>query len=259
MRFCVLGSGSGGNAIFVENGGDRLLIDAGFSATELGRRLESIDESLDNIDAIVVTHEHGDHIAGLPLAAVRAQCPVYVNDETCNKVKWKPGKVVDVQKLRSGFDTVVKSFTVQACRVPHDAVDPVAVKVIAGDSSLTIATDQGVLSDPMKELLRGSTAIILETNYDPYLLQNSPYNQYTRDRIASNYGHLSNEQAAGFIRNDFDGQATRIVIGHLSSRANLPDVARKAVLAALNDVGLDEDLISLDVATQDHPTSIFEV
>lgn len=256
MRFAVLGSGSAGNATVIEHRGHAVLIDAGFSATEIERRLARVGIPLSDIEAIVVTHEHGDHIKGVVLTAYNAGCTVYLTEKTSEFIKWRDDRFVDVKYFSPGDEFCLGYFTCKAIRVPHDSAEAVVVRVTDSEDtglSVVVATDQGMVTPRFVELAAGANGLVLESNHDPDLLATAPYNSYTKERISSDRGHLSNQQAAAFIRNDFDGVAEHLVLAHLSSRANTAREAQRSAEAALSDIGLD-GITNLIVSTQSEPT-----
>lgn len=253
MRFAVLGSGSGGNSTLVEAGGTRILVDAGFSARDLARRLEGLDVEPDSLSGIVVTHDHGDHTRGIGVWARRHGTPLYLTERTR----------LACRRLLRGGETVrtydpTRSFEVDGLRVEpfltvHDAADPVGLAVtdLASLFRIGFATDLGRPTAQIRHALSGCHALVLEANHDDVLLQQAPYPWSVKARIRSSHGHLSNEAAARFALELVHPHLVAIVLAHLSSESNHPELARDVVGRALRGAGWRGHLA---VAEQDRPT-----
>src|SRR5262245_55961805 len=250
----VLGSGSRGNATFIKTEQVRLLIDAGISRRETARRLEMIGEDPDGIDAVFITHEHNDHAAGLrtlmkdlpvqahlTYGALRALDTDQYELSGAKFVPVVPGKAITIG------DAEVLPF-----RVPHDAAEPVAFSVTCGGIKITQLTDIGYLPEFVAEQLRGSHILILESNHDLEMLRVGPYPWSLKQRLMGRYGHLSNAAVAKFIREQYDGIAEVLLLAHLSSKNNHPELARGEASHALRDRGFCTDCVRL--AYQDQPT-----
>jgi phosphoribosyl 1,2-cyclic phosphodiesterase len=250
----VLGSGSRGNATFIKTEQVRLLIDAGMSRKETARRLESIGEDPDGIDAIFITHEHNDHAAGLKTLMkdlpVRAHCTygairaLKTGEYELNGSQFVP--VTPGTWLKIG-DAEILPF-----RVPHDAAEPVAYSVICGGVKITQLTDVGYMPEFVADHLRGSHVLILESNHDLEMLRVGPYPWNLKQRLMGRYGHLSNAAVGKFIREQYDGIAEEFFLAHLSSKNNHPELARREAAQALLDRGLCPQRVKL--THQDQPT-----
>ncbi len=258
MRISVLGSGSSGNSIFLQAGNTRLLVDAGFSGRSLAERLGTIGVEAENIDAIVVTHEHGDHTSGIGVYARRYGTPLYMTQgtqEACSK-------------LFKGQETVLtyypgRSFHVGDARVEpfltvHDAVDPVGVAIVDECTGLRVgvATDLGRPTSQIRHALSDCDFLVLEANHDEVLLHTSNYPVSVKRRIASSHGHLSNQAAARFAVELMHPRLAGIVLAHLSKECNSGDLALKVVGGALKEAGWSGHL---DVAEQNHPTALLDI
>jgi phosphoribosyl 1,2-cyclic phosphodiesterase len=254
----VLGSGSGGNSTLVEANGTRILVDAGFSARDVARRLKRVGVDPDSLDAIVVTHDHGDHTRGLGVYARRHGTPVFVTERTraaCARlfrgaervVHYRPGRPFDVGGLR-----------VEPFLTIHDAADPVGVAIVDTGRGLRLglATDLGRPTEQIRHALRGCDALILEANHDDVMLHRAPYPSSVKARIRSSHGHLSNEAAARFALELLNPRLVAVVLAHLSNESNHPELARDVVGRALRRAGWRG---RLEVACQNEPTGPLDV
>lgn len=254
----MLGSGSSGNATLVWAGNTRVLVDAGFSGRDLARRLEAVEVDADEVDAIVITHDHGDHTRGMGVFARRHGTPLYMTEPTrqaCGKLlrggeevrTYRPGRVFNVGDVRvEPFITV------------HDAADPVGVAVVDECTGLRlgVATDLGRPTSQIRHALSGCDLLILEANHDEVLLHASPYPVSVKRRIASSHGHLSNEAAARFAVELLHPRLAGVILAHLSNECNRPELAREVVGEALRTAGWTGHLA---VAGQDDPTRLVDL
>ena len=258
MKVAVLGSGSSGNSVFVQAGNTRVLVDAGFSARSVAERLKLIGVDADAISAIVVTHEHGDHTAGIGVYARRHGTPLYMTKRTreaCAKrlrgaeeiVEYQPGRVFHVGDVR-----------VEPFLTIHDAADPVGVALVDECTGLRlgVATDLGRPTTQIRHALRDCDFLVLEANHDEVMLHMSGYPSSVKRRISSSHGHLSNQAAARLITELMHPRLAGVVLAHLSHQCNRPELARQVVGDALDKVGWTGHL---EVALQDRPTQLFDV
>ncbi|MGI8556146.1 MAG: MBL fold metallo-hydrolase [Pyrinomonadaceae bacterium] len=224
MRFTVLGSGSTGNAILITAGKTKILVDAGLSAKEILRRLACVGESSENISAILLTHEHGDHAGGLRVLLKTLTCPVFVSGATHNaylrdtrRTDNEAQKRADVIKSRtveidSGKDFRIGEIDFHPFTVPHDAADNFGFVAQTGGVKVAIALDFGCLTTLIKEKLMRCDGIVIESNHSRDMLKTcAVYSWDLKQRIASRTGHLSNEDLSEWLTNDFDGAARHIV------------------------------------------------
>jgi phosphoribosyl 1,2-cyclic phosphodiesterase len=230
MRFASLGSGSKGNALVVEGGGTRLLVDCGFGPREMARRLARLGLAADDIDAVVLTHEHSDHIGGVARYAVRHGVPVFLTHGT--SLAFAPGEVgFEVIDAHAPF--AVGGLEILPFPVPHDAREPIQFVVSDGRWRCGILTDAGFVTPHMVAMLSGCDAIVVECNHDADMLARGVYPPALKRRIAGREGHLSNRDAAGLLR-QMDRQRLRhVVAAHLSEQNNVPDLARSALSEVL--------------------------
>lgn len=253
MRFAVLGSGSGGNSTLVEAGGTRILVDAGFSARDLARRLERLDIEADSLAGIVVTHDHGDHTRGIGVWARRHGTPIYLTERTRAACRTLFRGAETVRHYEAGRPFDIGALRVEPFLTVHDAADPVGLAVVDPASHLRLgfATDLGRPTAQIRHALTGCHALVLEANHDDVLLQQAPYPFSVKARIRSSHGHLSNEAAARFALELMHPRLMAIVLAHLSAESNHPELARDVVGRALRKAGWRG---LLEVAAQDRPT-----
>ena len=249
MKFTVLGSGSTGNAVLISTDRTNVLIDAGLSAREIIKRLSLVGVECDALDAVVVTHEHSDHVGGLRVLLRSVKCPVYISASTEDAYYWTRagGHNGDSEsskrrtalkerriEIESNRDFRIGDIDFEPFSVPHDAVDNFGF--VAKSAGVKIATlmDFGCFTDLIREKLLNCDAIVVESNHSRDMLRTcSVYTWDLKQRIASRHGHLSNEDLADWLTRDFDGCATQIVLAHLSQRANEPHLARLTAETAL--------------------------
>ncbi|HXR98080.1 MAG TPA: MBL fold metallo-hydrolase [Terriglobales bacterium] len=244
----VLGSGSSGNATLVATGRTRVLIDAGFSHRELRRRLALAECGTDALDAVLITHEHTDHVAGLPRLAAAIPAPVYCNQRTLAAL----GDVdlPRVETFFSGETFAIGDFEITPFSIPHDAADPVGFRLVSDGLAIVIVTDLGYLPENVKDCLRSLDCLIIESNHDLEMLKGGGYSWQLKQRVLSRTGHLSNDGLGAFLQTEFDGHPRHLVLAHLSQNNNLPELARLSAERALAARGARPQL---DIAPQDRP------
>jgi len=218
----------------------RLLVDAGLGKRETLRRLAAVEQRLERLDGILISHEHTDHIGGLPQIVRQWRTAVYLTEPTHEEVRrLLPeglGKRLDrVEYIRAGQRFAVGDIEVAAFRVPHDAVDPLGFTFRANGIKVSLVTDLGYLPELVKHHLRDSDCLILESNHDLEMLKVGPYPWHVKQRVMSRTGHLSNHSVSEFLADaeGFDAQARLLVLAHLSENNNNPDVARISAEEAL--------------------------
>jgi phosphoribosyl 1,2-cyclic phosphodiesterase len=237
MRFCVLGSGSKGNSTFVEAGGTRLLIDAGFSGKEIERRLTAIEVAPDTLSAILITHEHSDHTRGAGILSRRFKLPILANSLTIAAAGEVLSKLHGLQEFITGTSFSFGDFSIHPYRISHDAADPVGFVLTNGSTSMGYCTDTGVVSRLMQHRLVSCHGLVLESNHDPDLLRNGPYPLYLQQRVRSKQGHLANGEAAEFLSDILHQGLEHVVLSHLSETNNRPELAHDAVRAVVASLG----------------------
>jgi phosphoribosyl 1,2-cyclic phosphodiesterase len=232
LSFTLLGSGSSGNTTLVSDGSTHILVDVGLSGRETARRLRECGLEPEQISAIVVSHEHGDHCRGVAPFAKDLDIPVFMSDEVFRS----SGTTLNPKKhhpiTRGGqFDVYGICFT--CFSVPHDSVDPLGFIIEKDGIKLGIVLDLGYLSNLVLERLKGCDGIVLESNHDIQMLKVGPYPWALKQRVMSRRGHLSNDSVAQYLGNDFDGKASHVVLAHLSQKNNLPELALLSAQRAL--------------------------
>ena len=232
IRFASLGSGSEGNALLVEVGRSRILLDCGFSVAETVRRLDRIGVAPTSLNAILVTHEHDDHIGGVARFARRFGVPVYLSYGTYSAVSAKT-VMADVVIIDSHTAFAVGDIEVLPYPVPHDAREPTQFVFGDGAARLGVLTDAGASTPHIEQMLSGLDALVLECNHDRELLRNSAYPEYLKARISGRHGHLDNQQAAGILSSIDRQRLQHVLAAHLSQKNNRPELAVAALAGAL--------------------------
>jgi phosphoribosyl 1,2-cyclic phosphodiesterase len=257
LRISVLGSGSGGNAVVVESAGGRLLLDAGFSCRELERRLRLVGIEPKSVGAVVLTHEHEDHLCGAARFAGRHRVAIYATAGTIAASGLAGATAAELRPLAAGRPVEVAGFEIEPFTIPHDAREPVGFVVRDGlGRTVGLATDLGSRSQLAWARLAAVDALILETNHDLEMLRSGPYPWMLKQRIASRHGHLSNRDAADALPDLLADRLRWVVLYHLSRTNNLPALAHAAVAETLEREGCDAELVLSD---QFQPTAWMEV
>jgi phosphoribosyl 1,2-cyclic phosphodiesterase len=236
----MLGSGSAGNSALVATDHCKILVDGGLSARQLVLRLEQCGVTPEQLDGVLLTHEHGDHICGLEVLCRKFHVPIYCNALTAEAVRCDGAfeRYRSWRIIQTGTEFSICDITVQTFPVPHDAVDPLGFVFHAGSASLGFITDLGYVTRLIVERLRTVQTLVIETNHDEKLLQNDTHRPWpVKQRIQSRHGHLSNAAAAGVIEELLPGKIERVVLGHLSRDCNTPDLALGTVRASLTKCG----------------------
>jgi len=234
MRFASLGSGSRGNSLIVEAGATRVLLDCGFSTRTMIERLARLSVTPDQIDAILVTHEHGDHVAGVFKFSSRFGIPVYLTSGTCIAAVRGKAPSSEIHLIDSHGVFSIGGLEIQPFPVPHDAREPVQFVLSNGSLSLGVLTDTGVITQHVIDKLGCCNALVLECNHDLKLLAESSYPEVLKRRISGNFGHLDNQQAASLLQKIETRQLQHIVAAHLSEQNNHPELVVNALAEVLN-------------------------
>lgn len=235
MQFSLLSSGSKANSTFIEAGSQKILIDCGLSCKQTGIRLHSLGIDPEKIDAIIVTHEHGDHIRGISVMSRKYKIPVYANEETLEFIE----NVYATETFTTGVPFELGNAKINPFSVVHDAVDPVGFTVEAEGLKFGQATDLGRVTPLVKEMLKKSNAIVLESNHDLNMLQTSDYPWELIQRISSNHGHISNETAGSLLFELLHDELFYVALAHLSENSNTPALALSTVNRYLKDIPLE--------------------
>ncbi len=278
VSFTILGSGSSGNCAYVETSEARLLVDAGFSPLQIRKRLAGIGRTPENLSAILITHEHSDHISGLMGLADKFRIPVYCNRGTQDgtvwalKSKWAskkkslPEGPEGTEQLKAsidwrifptggGFD--VGDIHIESFSIPHDAQDPVGYLLRTASGTIGFATDLGHVTKLVLERIRCANILVLESNHDVKMLQACPRRSWSlKQRILGRHGHLSNETAAETIAQILSAELKQLYLAHLSRECNEPGLAHRVMARQLQILGATH--VQLQVAAQDTPCATLE-
>ncbi|MCQ2540531.1 MAG: MBL fold metallo-hydrolase [Acetatifactor sp.] len=238
MRLCSIASGSSGNCIYVGSEATHLLIDAGISAKRVEEGLKELELTGRDIDGILVTHEHSDHIAGIGVLAKRYDIPIYATAGTIDAMKLYSGTKALDESLYTVIEEdkkfTLKDLIVNPMRISHDAAQPVGYRVSYGSKKVAVCTDLGVFNEYTVESLRGMDALLLEANHDVNMLQVGPYPYYLKRRILGDKGHLSNENSGKLLCKILHDDLKSVLLGHLSKENNLPELAYESVRMEIN-------------------------
>ncbi len=254
LAVCILASGSRGNATFVSSGSTSILIDAGLSGIEIERRLKSKGLSPKDLDAILVSHEHTDHIQGVGVLSRRFNLPVYINSKTQGAAFPQIGKVHDVKNFACGSTFLINDLAIHPFSISHDAEDPVGFTLNQNGTTIGIATDLGIVTAMVKEHLKGCGLLILEANHDEDMLINGPYPWSVKQRVKSRTGHLSNAASKQLLNEIQHDRLKHVILAHLSETNNTPQKAVDEVGKALN-----RNNVQLDVAVQHECSALFRI
>lgn len=251
LRVSILASGSSGNAILVSAGETHLLVDAGISARRVaeGARSAGVDPTM--LEAVLVTHEHSDHVCGLGPVARRFGLPVYATRGTHDKSARRAGDIPQRVFIEAGREFLVGDISVHPFVTSHDCAEPVGFSIFDGHRRVAIATDLGVVSGAVRRHLSGADCVVLEFNHDERMLTEGPYPWSLKKRIMSNVGHLSNDAAAAEIAVLCDAPISDLVLAHLSDENNVPELALAAAEDALARAGRSD--VAVHVTTQRSP------
>lgn len=255
----MLGSGSAGNSALVATEHCRLLVDGGLSARQLVVRLELCGVAPNELDGVLLTHEHGDHVCGLEVLCRKFQVPIFCNALTAEAIRYDSlGEYRNWRIFRTGAAFSICDIAVETFSVPHDAVEPVGFVFHSGRSALGYVTDLGQVTRLTMERLREVQTLVIETNHDEKLLQNDPHRPWpVKQRIQSRHGHLSNTAAAAVVEELLGRKIERVVLGHLSRDCNRPELATRAIAEALARAGRRE--LEIFCATQTEISPRFHI
>src|SRR6202049_1772107 len=240
VTVCMLAVGSRGNCAFVASTRTRILVDAGISCRETFKRMKSLGEDPQALSAILITHEHSDHVYGLATLAKKLCIPIFMTMAThaawaraMRNEKGERPQLERFEKFESGHRFQVGDIEVKPFTIPHDAADPVGFTFRVEGAKVSLATDLGYLPVNVRDHLRGSDVLIMESNHDVEMLRGGPYPWSVKQRVMSRVGHLSNEALAEFFAGDYNGGAAYVVLAHISEQNNHPELARGAAEKAL--------------------------
>jgi len=234
LYISILAGSSKGNAILVSDASTSILVDAGLSGKQLERKLALIGFPPRNLDAILVSHEHSDHIQGVGVLSRRYNLPVYISAETLRTASSQLGKLHSRRHFICGTDFLIGDLVIHPFSVSHDATDPACFTIKQNGLKIGIATDLGLSTSVVKEHLKGCNMLVLEANHDPGMLEKGPYPWPLKQRIKGRTGHLSNEDAKMLLEEIQHDGLTHVILSHLSETNNTPEIAMAAVRKAVN-------------------------
>ncbi|MBW2518726.1 MAG: MBL fold metallo-hydrolase [Deltaproteobacteria bacterium] len=251
MKLSLLASGSQGNAAVIDNGDTRILIDAGLSAREICRRLDCVGVEIDSIDALLITHEHKDHIRGLGPLIRRHKISVYLHTNVVGRLS-DIGQPASVREFTDGITWQLGSLNVKAFSVTHDAAAPVGFLIESREGKVGFVTDLGRVTQLVQQSLQGCRALVIEANHDEKMLREGPYPWALKQRVQSNHGHLSNVAAGRLLDKLLWPGLDAIFLAHLSETNNDPKLAKQAVEKVLSKQ--NRCLPTVTVGQQNQPT-----
>ena len=257
LKFCSLYSGSSGNSSFIQSNESNILVDAGVSGKKIVEALASLCIAIEDIDAILVTHEHTDHTQSISTLANKYNIPVYATKKTWNAM---PQHAKKIGKNNIRLFSIAKTFTIKDLEIfpfaiPHDAAEPCGFNFFKDSTKISIATDIGHMDHDVLHNLQQSKFVLLESNYEPEVLKYSRYPYPLKERIASRFGHLSNIEAGKTINYLADFGLEKALIGHLSNENNFPELAHKSVLEQIEK----NKNLSVEVASRSHPSTFYQI
>lgn len=262
MRVCTLASGSSGNATFIQGEQSSVLVDAGLSGKAIVHRLESIGIDPSELNGILVTHEHIDHIRGVGVLARKFDLQVYATERTWDAIKPSVGTIPDYNQciLEAGKALEIEDLQIDHFETSHDAVDSIGFSFQCDDIKLGITTDTGYLTNTARKYIDGSDLLIFESNHDLQMLKTGRYPWSLKKRILGDKGHLSNDAAAHCLASLINGKTRGVILAHLSQENNTPELAYSTVAQVLKDAGLnpERDFV-LEVAPRCLPGTLWQV
>lgn len=252
FKFCNLYSGSSGNSSYIESDNAKILIDCGVSCKKLTEALSYLNVNLNDINAIILTHEHLDHVKGLQVTCKKYNIPIYANSGTFNGIKQNiPDENKVLFKTNEKFE--INDLEIFPFAIPHDAADPCGFNISHNNKKISIATDIGHMNKFVIDKLYESSFVLLESNYEPEMLKCSKYPYLLKRRILGPKGHLSNEDAGLTIKTLVNSGISNIMLGHLSQQNNYPELAYKTVMEALISSNANLNGLSLKIANRAFP------
>ncbi len=246
VKVCVLASGSKGNAIYVSDENTAILIDAGMSGIQIEKRMASAGLDPETLKAIVVSHEHSDHIKGVGVLSRRFDLPVYMSRQTHDASLPTIGKISRLNHFECGCAFKINGLDIHPFSTSHDAIDPAGFTITRNSIKIGVATDLGIVTSMVREHLKNSDLLVIESNHDPRMLENGPYPWPLKQRIKSRTGHLSNPDTAALLKQIQCDRLSHVILSHLSEENNTPE---KVIQTA--GQALENSSARIHVAVQD--------
>lgn len=262
MKFCSLASGSSGNSLYVETEKSKFLIDAGLSGVAIQKLLQSIGVKAQDLDFIMVTHEHSDHSKGVGVLSRRFNLPILANYQTWLAMDKTIGKIKEenIYVFKSDSDLEVRDLDIHPMSIYHDSVEAVGYVIESNNKKLTVLTDTGFVSEEMKDKIKGSDLYYLEANHDPKMLEIGPYPPILKKRVRGLKGHLSNIDCGKILGEMLTGMGESVLLSHLSEENNTPELAYSTVIDYLSSLGLDTKTDAvIEVAGRYKPSKLIEL
>lgn len=260
IKFTTLASGSDGNSVYIGTENTKILIDVGISGNKMENILSDINVSLDEIDAIFITHEHSDHISGVGVLARKYDIPIYATEGTWDSMPKKVGKIYNKNILYKDENIILNDIKIKPFGMPHDAKDPVCYSVIHKNVKICIATDMGHITKNMIENIRHSDALVIESNHNVDMVKNSNYPNFLKERILGKYGHISNETCGKLLSCVMNDKLKNIFLSHISKENNTPDLAYLTVATTLEEFGINiQKNVKLHIAKQYGVTELIQL
>ena len=264
MRFQSIASGSSGNCIYAGSDNTHLLMDVGISRKRTNEALHGIGLDLKEIDGIFITHEHSDHISGLPVIAKYSSMPIYATRGTIDAIRRTPkGAAIDPDRfvcVRADEPVTVGDLRVDPMRISHDAAEPVGYRIYDGEKKACVCTDLGCYTDYTLQCLQDSDVLLIESNHDINMLQVGPYPYRLKQRILGDRGHLSNASSGQLLSRILNSHLKGIFLGHLSQENNLPELAFETVRVEImfSESGYHPEDLPIQIARRSAPSALVE-
>lgn len=260
MTFCPLCSGSSGNASYLEAGGVRLLIDAGVTGKRMTELLHEIDIQAHTIDAILVTHEHSDHISGVGVLSRKYNIPIYADAACFEKMLPSIGEIPARNRrvFEPDHEFYIKTVRVLPFSIPHDCAHPVGYALCCGGRKVSVMTDIGHVTGAMMDAVADSDLLLIEANHDVDMLKAGSYPYALKQRILGGTGHLCNEDSGLVLAKLHERGIKNVILGHLSNENNTPELALVTVKTVLEEAGVADDMF-VTVAERFQPTGVFNL
>lgn len=258
MKISILGSGSGGNSIYIENNKSKILIDAGFSCKKIEERLVSIGKNIEDIDALLITHEHGDHILGAGVISRKYDIPIYITEESFKSGEKKLGKISEENlKIINGIFQIKQDLLINPFDVMHDAERTIGYRIENQDGKkLAVSTDIGYINNIARENFKDVDLMVIESNYDYNMLMNCAYPWDLKARVKGRNGHLSNNDAAKFIKEMYSDKLKKVYLAHISKDSNNPDIVVDTIEKEIRE---NKMKLKYELAKQDIVSELFEL
>ena len=259
LNFCSLYSGSSGNSLFIQSDNTKILVDCGVSSKKIVEALNSMEVDASSIDAILVTHEHSDHVKGLATFSSKFDVPVFSTCETFDNMEKVTSKLSNINYFKIDEKFNIGDLEILPFSIPHDAANPCGFNILGDNKKISIATDIGHMNSAILKRLEGSSFLLLESNYDTEVLKCCSYPFSLKSRISGPTGHLSNDMAGKTITYLLKNGLKTAMLGHLSKDSNFPELAYSTTVNEILSNGIDENSFNISVASRDYPGKLITI